>query len=478
MKPYDFLLPYQKQWVDDRARFKFGLMSRQTGKDFSGGYDGIRDCLEWELKKQPTRWTIAAPSERQSLDSLDQWKSWAEVFELELADVQVERDGGPESLLKAATITFPHGSSVRAVPGKPDTVRGPSSNVFFTEFAFFEQPDLTWRAIWPMVTNSMRGGEKRMSIVTTPNGIGNKAHDIWKNNFGKEGALWSCHKVTIHDAFAQGLNANSGKSVEQMLRELREGMDDPEGFAQEFECEFIDLASTLLPYELIATCESADCTTAMPPEFWNAGSYGPPIDLGIDFGRVKDLTCCWANQQLGDVSQTIEVLTLEKMSTPKQVEILSPRIARCRRACLDYTGPGVGLGDYLVEKFGEWKPEEHKFGRIELCTMSNTLKVDIFSKLRMHFEKRALRVPINRTIREDLHSMSRGSTKSGLITYRAPHTEDGHADRCTGLALAMRALSFSGSGALLNVSGIRLGGQPGLRPIHTPRVYTPFRRVS
>src|SRR5208283_1777506 len=67
------------------------------------------------------------------------------------------------------------------------------------------------------------------------------------------------------------------------------------------------------------------------------------------------------------------------------------------------------------------------------------LKVEVFSKLRMAFEKRALRVPVNRAIREDLHSVNRVSTATGQVTYRAPHNADGHADRCTALALALRA---------------------------------------
>ena len=45
----------------------------------------------------------------------------------------------------------------------------------------------------------------------------------------------------------------------------------------------------------------------------------------------------------------------------------------------------------------------------------------------------------SRAIREDLHSLNRVSTPAGQITYRAPHSADGHADRCTALALALRA---------------------------------------
>jgi phage FluMu gp28-like protein len=86
--------------------------------------------------------------------------------------------------------------------------------------------------------------------------------------------------------------------------------------------------------------------------------------------------------------------------------------------------------------------EAIQFGKIELCTFTNPLKVEIFSKLRMAFEQRRCRIPISRAVREDLHSVQRMTTLSGNITYRAPHTEDGHADRCTAKALAHRAMGF------------------------------------
>jgi phage FluMu gp28-like protein len=63
----------------------------------------------------------------------------------------------------------------------------------------------------------------------------------------------------------------------------------------------------------------------------------------------------------------------------------------------------------------------------------------MFSKLRMAFEKRGVRVPVNRAVREDLHSVNRVSSDTGGITYRAPRGAGGHADRCTALALALRA---------------------------------------
>lgn len=452
VNPAKLLLPYQTRWVNDESRWKFGLMSRQVGKDYASGYEGIRDIIKTEREGGKKDWLIAAPSERQALESLNKWKDWAQGFKYVIKDFTQERTAGSESLLKATTITFPGGSRVIAVPGRPETVRGYSANVLLTEFAFFENPDETWRAILPSITNPLRGGAKKVRLITTPNGIGNKAHDLWIKNFRPEisnlkpeisnPSQWSCHWIDIYTAVAEGLPVN--------IEELKNAVDDPEGWAQEFECQFLDIQSVLLPYELIASCESEEATISVPSGFWQT-TQESPIDIGIDFGRRHDLTVCWSNLRMGDVAQTVEVLELSAMSTPDQVALLQPRLKRARRACLDYTGPGIGMGDYLIQEFGEWNPARHQYGKIELATFSNTLKVEIFSKLRMAFEKRAVRVPVNRAVREDLHSVNRVTSDTGGITYRAPRGVGGHADRCTALALALRASQGEANGGKVQI---------------------------
>ena len=434
--PLDLLLPYQRRWVNDKARWKIGLMARQVGKDFSSGGEGIADCFAAELRKEKTTWLVGAPSERQALESFEKWKEWAEAFQVSIADYVEDRDSS-EALLKSATMTFPHGTRVIAVPGRPDTVRGFSANLLLTEFAFFDDPDKTWRAVLPSITNPLRGGEKKVRLISTPNGRGNKFADLWEKNFQVPGAKWSCHKVTIEDAVRDGLPVN--------LEELRAAIDDPEGWAQEFLCEFLDTAAVLLPYEVLAAIENPLATLGVPPEFWLDQRDTEPLFLGIDFGRKKDLTVCWALSVIaGAYRMTREVHAVQGMSTPDQLDMLRPRIRRARRVCFDYTGPGVGLGDFLVKEFGEWDPQKDKFGKIELCTFTQDLKQDIFSKLRMIADQKTLGIPADRVLREDLHSVHRITTPGGNITYRAPHSPDGHADRCTALALAVRAASTGG----------------------------------
>lgn len=420
--PRSLLLEHQFVPFHDPARYILQLQGRQSGKDFTLEGHAVTDCY-----RRKTQWMIAAPSERQSLSSLEQGKLWARAYDLQIADYDEQRMGPDStSLLKSATITYHNGSKHWAVPGRPDTVRGESANVGLTEADFFEQPLATWRAILPSITNPLRGGLKKARVVTTPNGKGGLAWKIYDKPAGK--MTWSIHKITLLHAVLMGLPVD--------VAEIREAMDDPEGFAQEYMVEFLDGSNVLLPYEIIQLAESFEAS-----EVWDlaASQGGGQVFCGIDFGRSNDPTVCWTLERVGDILWTREVLVLRDMPTDQQEEILRPRIKRASKVSLDYTGPGIGLGDYLVKEHGQWKPEAHKMGKVELVTFSAKLKRELFPRLRRAFEAPTrLRIPSSVEIREDLHEVRQIIT-NGEYNYWSPRTKEGHSDRCTALALAVRA---------------------------------------
>lgn len=454
ISPRVLLLPYQERWVGDSAQFKIGVMSRQTGKSFSTACEAVIDSLD----DAGTKWVCLSAGERQALEWLEKAKEWSSAFRLAI-EAETEDREAAEALLKSAEIKYRNGSRIIAIPANPSTARGYSANVILDEFAYHENPDAIWAAMFPSQTNPLAGtfqarvkalfaGESfagirrqlKLRVVSTFNGRDNKFHSLWER---REQNGYSGHLVTIHDAVREGLPVD--------IEKLKAGLDDPEIWSQEYECIPADVSAVLLPYDLLALVESAEATTTVAPDWFNAGKA---YVLGIDFARKRDLSVCWTDEVVGDVLQAREVLEMRGVSTPDQVDILRPRIRNARRVCLDYTGPGVGMGDYLVKEFGEWNPSRDQFGKIELCTFTNALKVELFSKLKMNFEQRLSRIPQNRAIREDLHSVHRVTSNNGSVTYRAPHNEDGHADRATAKALAVRAAQGGGSaGVFIPPSG-------------------------
>lgn len=400
--PLDILLPYQRKWVDDASRFKIGMWARQTGKSFSSAPEAV---VDGHLNKQ-VDWLILSRGERQSLEWLAKAKKWAEAFDIAI-DGYIEQRDGPETLIKSAEIILPNKSRIIALPANPDTCRGYSANVILDEFAIHEKPTEIWNAIFPSITNPLTG-LKKLRVLSTPNGRGNKFYQLWTSD-----NAYSKHKITIHDAIKWGLLLDA--------EELRKAIDDPDAWAQEYLCEFIDAASILLPYDMIATCE----TELQPTDFTRR--Y-----LGIDIGRKNDLTVIWELCQIGDVLWTASVDVMRNTEYYLQYEAIAARLAdpSVKRCAIDSTGIGDMLAEELHRKFGS---------RVLQCHFTAELKGEIFTGLRRRMEERTLRIPVSRDVREDLHAMEKTVTSSGTVRYAAPRSADGHSDRAAALALAVHA---------------------------------------
>ena len=428
--PRSLLKQYQFASFHDPSQFIMDIWSRQTGKDFTLAGVAATDCF-----RRKTQWTVAAPSERQSLETLLKVKDWVESFGDIITDFHEDREA-PEALIRSAIITLRNGSRIRAVPGMPHTVRGLTSSVGITEADFLENPKETMRALLGSLANE-EAGRKTLRLITTPNGKNGVTHKIWNDS----ASLYSKRLITIWHAVLHGLKQNP--------RVLEKALDDPEGWAQEFLCEWLDGSAILLPYELIASCESFEASENDTPEML---AMSPLRKIaGIDFGRISDPTVMTTAVTGMDIAMVRNITKLKGMSTPDQITTLMPYMQLCDRICVDYTGPGVGFGDLAVEALGRWDPDNHEFGKVELCTFTLPFKRQIFPDLRTAFEKREIRVPVSIWLREDLHAMAQIIT-GGQYNYKAPRSDEGHSDGCTSLALLRRAQKqASGSAAFGSV---------------------------
>ena len=437
--PVNLLKGFQRRVYDDPSRFIAWVAGRQIGKSFTGAMRAVKLC-----DTTPKRdFLVASPSERQSLEAVEKCRQHIEAFNTcKIAEEIVERDA-PGALMKSSTIVFANGSRIIAVPGKPDTVRGFSADIWMDEFAFFEDPAATWKAILPSISNPLKG-LKTAFLTSTPNGKagrGKRFYDIVTDKGALDPAqmpprymagAWSIHRTPITLA-APELGTD--------LDALREAVDDDETWKQEFLALFIDGSSVLLPYDLMAKCESMEAGLSVTPEEMALPGRGPWY-AGIDFGRTSDPSVLWLFEKVGDVLWTRAVKVLKNENTVDQFEMWKPYIAECARVCVDYTGPGVGFGDMCAKKFGVYDPGSHAFGKCELCNFTVPFKCDIFPKLRTAFDGSRIRVPVDVEVREDLHEMQQ-VVRDGRYNYMAKRTAEGHSDRCTAAALGVRAASFA-----------------------------------
>ena len=88
MKLIDYLLAFQRRLANSASRFVIALWSRQTGKGFTTSFIASRGAMT----EPRSKWLIVAPTERQSLETLDKCKDWIKAANLTVADSEEEFD--------------------------------------------------------------------------------------------------------------------------------------------------------------------------------------------------------------------------------------------------------------------------------------------------------------------------------------------------------------------------------------------------
>ena len=409
--PRAILHSYQCRYADDMSRFKLGMFARQTGKTFTSTLEIAEDVVACELAKRRTRWVILSRGERQAKEAMDEGvklhlRAMGTAFDAMESDFRLE----DRTSVKMLEVITRHGSRITALPANPDTARGFSANVLLDEFAFHADSRKIWQALFPVISKP----GLRLRVVSTPNGKGNKFYDLVTGENG-----WSKHIVDFYQAVADGLPRD--------IDELRDGCDDPDTWAQEYELRWLDEASAWLPWDLI---NAAEHDQAGRPDLYTGG----PVFVGVDIGRRHDLYVIWVLEMVGDVLWTREIIERRGASFAEQDALLDDVMARYHvlRVCMDRTGMG--------EKPVEDSQRRHGTSRVEgvLFTAANKLHLATVGK--QAFEDRRMRIPLgNQPLRTDLHKVQRVSSPTGAPRFVAESDSSGHADRTWAGFLAVNA---------------------------------------
>ncbi len=338
--------------------------------------------------------------------------------------------------IKQLEIVLPGRLRIIGLPANPQTARGFTGDVFLDEFAMHTFDRAIWAAIFPSV---LRGGGE-LDVASTPKGKGNLFYQLRDND------LFSTSVVTLPEAISQGLDVDA--------EEMRHAIGDETLYRQEFLCEFVDESTAFLTYDQIASC--VDPTLVCCESVGELASDTRELFLGVDVGRVRDLTVVWVLARDGDVFTTRGIFELAcapfRVQSGLIGELLSLR--HMRRCCIDAGGIGMQLAEQAVERFGGH--------RVEPVTFTAALKSQMASALRIAVEAQRIRIPSDDRVRNDWHSVERLVTQSGHFRLAAPRTSGGHADRFWAAALAIHAADV-GSGQVESMT---------LSPLHFARTGT------
>lgn len=413
------LYAYQRRYLADASRWKAACWSRQTGKTFTTTLEAVLDCLDAEASGRIARWTILSISRDRALDAIRNgaalhMRAIGAAFE-EITDASL----GAEELAHA--VKLPGGSYIRAIAAKPETARGMSDNLILDEFAHHKDNRALWRALVPVVS---KPGLK-LRVISTPNGTGDMFHEIMRDGLG---GLFSRHVVTIHDAVADGLPRD--------IAELRRAAADPDTWAQEFECQFLDRAAReWLGYQEILTALEADPL----PDY-----AGNPCYVGMDIAARGDLSVISVLEDIGaGVLALREMTVMRGESFAAQLAALDGimRAYRVVRVCIDQTG----MGEMPVQE----AQRRHGHYRVRGVVFTATSKLDMAVALKDRLQARRLLLPVAEPFRpeliDDLRAVRMEPGTGGVPRLLAERTGAGHADRFWSLALACAAAGEGGA---------------------------------
>ena len=404
--------PYQRRWISDPSRFKAGMFARQTGKTFGTTFEVAEDCQLGDMDGKRTRWVILSRGERQAKEAMEEGvKRHAQALGSIVKAHEQDFFTG-EATYRALEVEYPNGSRVTALPANPDTARGFSANVFLDEFAFHQDSRKIWTALFPVISAGWK-----LRVVSTPNGKGNKFYDLMTGSDD----VWHRQICDIYEAVADGLPRN--------IEELRQGINDDDAWAQEYELKWLDEASAWLSYELISSCEH---DRAGDPDAYQGG----PVYVGVDIAARNDLFVIFVLEQIGDVLWCREIIARKRISFAEQDFLLEDVFDRYMvvRCCMDQTGMG--------EKPVEDAQRSHGPTRVEGVLFTGPNKITLATLGKEAFEDRKIRIPMGDTaLRADLHKLQRVAGPTGTPRFVAESDSPGHADRTWACFLALNAAS-------------------------------------
>lgn len=389
------------------------MFARQTGKTFTTTLEIVDDVMQAEAEGRRSRWVILSRGERQAKEAINEGiKVHMQAYGRAIELIEDEFKAGDISY-KSLEVVTPGGSRITALPANPDTARGFSANVFLDEFAFHRDSKEIWRALFPVIS---KPGLK-LRVVSTPNGKGNKFYELMT---GKDD-IWYRQTTDIYQAVADGLNRN--------ISELRESLGDPDSWAQEFELQWLDEASSWLSYDLINSVEHEH---AGNPDLYAGGE----CFIGVDISARNDLFVIWVLEKVGDVFWTREIVAEKSISFAHQDAILD-RVMRqyhVVRGCMDQTGMGEKPVEDAKRRYGEY--------RIEGVLFNLSTKLAMATNGKEAFEDKKIRNPMgDDALRNDLHKLKKVVSATGSPRFLADSDSNGHADRTWACFLALNAAS-------------------------------------
>lgn len=403
---------YQQDWLLDSSNMALLVKSRQSGGSFTYAAVGVL----WAMIGEKT--AIVSVGQREADRVLEYAKKHIQAL------VKLGSRWAIPTASNAERIIISSGGQVTSLP-PTSGARGDSTNVILDEAAYYKNPSPEKVIESAFGATTHKG--YRIRILSTPNGVGNKFFDLCKDS-AKLG--YRLHSITIEQAIADGIEVNLDDC-------WKKASMDPRIFGQMYGCSFLDSEFQYISTSLIDGVRCKDPFPLIEDE---------PYFAGLDIGRTNDLTVLLTLQRV--MLQDKRHFVLRGMEYRKRTseDDLKKMVAdgferyNYRRLALDATGIGAFPSESMVKRHGH--------SRVDPIHFTMQVKEELATGMYVTFAEKRLILPdivpgIDSNdlllLRQDVASIQRIVTDKGNVTYDAPTTSTGHADRAWALALALNA---------------------------------------
>lgn len=425
-------LSYQTEWVMDGGIMLLSEKSRQVGWTWGNSYSIAR---QHSMADYSTDTWGTSRDDLQAKLALQDCKAFANVLNVgadDLGEQVLDKKGSTAHIL-----AFANATKYYSLSSNPDAQAGKRGNRVADEFALNKDPRQLYAIMEPGVT---WGGS--IKVFSTHRGSGNYFNrliqEARENGNPKN---WRLYRVTLQDALDCGFLYKLQRALpptdpRQLMDEaayfqfVKNKAADDEIFAQEYMCVPSDDATAFISYELFdgAVMSKSESSYSLAQLRQCQGD----LYLGVDIGRVHDLTCFWVIEKYGGIRFTRSCITMQNAKFAAQEKVFYDlmNLPKMRRACVDNSGIGRQFAERGTEKFGH---------RCEGITFTPAVKEELAYPIKAGLEDKTFKVPPGKKVEADFRSIRKETTSAGNVRFAGERNADGHSDRFWSAGLALHA---------------------------------------
>lgn len=441
-KFYKGLFQYQIDlWKERKKRVRNILKSRQIGLTYYFAREAFADAI---MTGKNQAFLSASKAQAQL------FKSYIISFALEWYDVELK--GGDK-----ITIRTDHGdATLFFLSTNSSTAQGPTGNVYIDECFWVRN----FKKLKDLAGAIASHKHWRKTYFSTPSTKSHEAYALWA---GEEYKKIQKHRpelpaykeptkkqlkagidcvdgtyrkvITIHDALAGGCGLFDVKQLELE--------NDPETFAQLYECRFIDDTNSAFNLEQLLACAKSDVRW---PDFkpHHARPFGDgTVWIGYDPARHRDsaeVVVLAVPKNAKGKFRVLEKVTMQNKNWTYQVDVIRALTEKYNvdHIGIDATGPGSGVAERVLEFF----PTAMIINYTQEVKTRLVLKAqEIINEQRIEWSEEHVDIP------QAFLAIRRASTGTGITFVASRDNNIGHADSAWAIMHALIKEGLQSTGA-------------------------------